>query len=71
MSPNDILLYFAAETTAVQVLRFKQTYLCGIPDLAHQLINVLVFFFLEVLYIILENIDEFVMMFLSTGSIML
>lgn len=60
MSPNDILLYFAAETTAVQVLRFKQTYLCGIPDLAHQLINfrlfvVLGFFFRSML----QNFGEY------------
>lgn len=73
MSLDDILLYFAAETTPVQVLRFKQTYLCDIPDLAHQLINVLSFFlfFFEVCYKTLENIDEFVMVFLSTVSTLL
>lgn len=60
MSLNDILLHFAAETTAAQVLRFKQKYFCGIPGLAHQLIN---FFFLEVRYETSEYINEFVMAF--------
>jgi len=54
MSLNDILLYFEAQTTAAQVLRFKQTYLCDIPDLAHQLI---VFFMFEVCWKTLENAD--------------
>lgn len=43
MSRGDVKLYFAGETTAVQALRFKQTYLCGMPHLAHQLINFLLF----------------------------
>lgn len=62
MSPNDILLYFAAETTAVQVLRFKQTYLCGIPDLAHQLINFRFAFGLVVWFFfrsMLQNFGEY------------
>lgn len=39
MSPNDVLLYFAAETTAAQPLRFKLMYLHDITDLAHHLLN--------------------------------
>lgn len=60
MSLNDILVYFAAETTTAQVLRFKQKYFCGIPG---QLINFFNYFFLEVCYETLEYIDEFVTAF--------
>lgn len=58
MSPNDVLLYFAAETTAAQPLRFKLMYLHDITDLAHHLLN-----FLSYVLSMLQNFGKYCLFF--------